>query len=60
MASLLPPNYGYVFGVLGSSFIMNTYLTINVAMARKKYKVKPLSFLLIYDHFVTNLHCQML
>ena len=44
MASLLPPNYGYVFGVLGSSFIMNTYLTINVAMARKKYKVKLTSF----------------
>ena len=44
MANLLPPYYGYVFGVLGSSFIMNPYLTVNVAMARKKYKVKFLSF----------------
>eukprot|EP01036_Dinobryon_divergens_P025414 gene25414-33960_t len=37
--SFLPPKYGYVFGVLGSSFVMNTYLTINVVLARKKYKV---------------------
>ena len=35
----LPPNYGYVFGVLGGSFFMNTYLTTNVVLARKKYKI---------------------
>ena len=36
----LPSGYGYVFGVLGSSFFMNTYLIINVAMARKKYDIQ--------------------
>lgn len=34
-----PPGYGYVFGVLASSFVMNTYLVMNVANARKKYNV---------------------
>ena len=39
MSTLLPTGYGYVFGVLGGSFAMNVYLTINVAMARKKYGI---------------------
>ena len=34
-----PEGYGYVFAALGGSFFMNTYLTINVVNARKKYGV---------------------
>lgn len=40
MSTLFPTGYGYVFGVLGGSFFMNIYLTINVALARRKYDVK--------------------
>lgn len=29
----------YCFAVLGGSFFMNAYLTVNVALARKKYGV---------------------
>jgi len=38
--SFLPPNYGYVFGALGASGIMNIFLTVQVAQARKKYNVQ--------------------
>ena len=40
MTTLLPQDYGYVFGVLGASFLMNGYLTFNVAMARRQYKIE--------------------
>ena len=40
MSALIPQGYGYVFAVLGGSFVMNTYLTMNVIMARKKYGVE--------------------
>ena len=36
----LPEAYGYVFGVLGASFFMNMYLTINVVRARTKCDIK--------------------
>jgi glutathione S-transferase len=36
----LPPGFGYVFGVLGSSFFMNMYLSVLVMNARKKYNVQ--------------------
>ena len=36
----LPNEYGYIFAVLGASFFMNMYLTINVVSARKKYGVE--------------------
>lgn len=35
-----PPGYGYIFAVLGGSFLMNGFLTWNVLSARKKYGVK--------------------
>lgn len=35
----LPKGYGYVFATLGSSFVMNMYLSINVSIARKKYGI---------------------
>jgi glutathione S-transferase len=38
--SLLPKEYGYVFAVLGGSFFMNAFLTVKVALARKKYNVQ--------------------
>jgi glutathione S-transferase len=38
--STLPSNYGYVFAVLGGSFFVNGFLTIKVALARKKYGIK--------------------
>jgi glutathione S-transferase len=38
--SSLPKDYGYVFAVLGGSFFMNTYLVMNVVIARKKYDVQ--------------------
>lgn len=37
---VLPANFGYIFAVLGLSFFMNVYLTINVVMARKKYNIE--------------------
>ena len=41
MASFsIPDNYGYVFLVVGLSFLMNMYLGINVSIARKKYDVQ--------------------
>lgn len=40
MSTLLPSNYGYVFGVLGSSFFMNGYLQYLVIKARSKYGIK--------------------
>ncbi len=40
MSSILPKNYGYVFGVLGGSVFMNMYLMVNVAKARKEFKVE--------------------
>eukprot|EP00951_Prasinocladus_malaysianus_P048417 scaffold658215_cov78-Prasinocladus_malaysianus.AAC.1 len=36
----LPSEYGYIFAVLGASFLMNIYLTMNVVSARKKYDVQ--------------------
>lgn len=42
MTSLFPfpTGYGYVYAVLGGSFFLNIYLSINVALARRKYDVK--------------------
>uniref|UniRef100_A0A7S4N2J1 Glutathione S-transferase 3, mitochondrial n=1 Tax=Guillardia theta TaxID=55529 RepID=A0A7S4N2J1_GUITH len=36
----LPKGYGYVVAVVGGSFLLNMYLTINVVTARKKFKVE--------------------
>ena len=38
--SFLPDGYGYVFLSMGGGFALNIYLSINVAMARKKYDVQ--------------------
>ena len=35
-----PDNYGYVFGVFGSSSVMNIYLLMNVAKARKQFGIQ--------------------
>lgn len=37
--STLPSNYGYVFAVLGGSFFVNSFLAIQVALARKEYGI---------------------
>ena len=36
----LPADYKYVLAVFASTFLMNTYLVVNVIKARKKYDIK--------------------
>lgn len=36
----IPNDYGYIFLVVGLSFVLNIFLGMNVAMARKKYDVQ--------------------
>ena len=40
MASMLPADYGLVFGGLFGTILANTYLSVNVSIARKKYGIK--------------------
>jgi glutathione S-transferase len=40
LSTLLPPDYGYVFGGLFMTVVSNFYLVINVALRRKKYGIK--------------------
>lgn len=38
--NFLPNGYGYVFLTMSGGFVVNLYLTINVALARKQYDVQ--------------------